>query len=125
MADLPDLNPADVANPYTRSIVAELAPLHPKRLLLNTDPDAALTKFERNSVAGRAVFSNVAVADMPFQKAIRIDTDKKPQEWQTHLQAFTPEQIAKGDILYVTAYVRAVSIQNGRAAGQSRLPGRL
>ena len=118
---LPDLVPAAVTNPYYRGIVAEVAPLHPKRLLLGTDPDVAFAGFQRNSVAGRAVFSDVTVSGMPFQRAIRIDTDRKPQEWQTHVQSFSDADIENGDVLYVTAWVRALRITDGRDAGHGRL----
>lgn len=116
-----DIQPADVANAYYKSIIAEVQPLHPKALLLNTDPDAALEKFQRNSIGGRAAFSDVPVTGQLFHQAIRVDTDKKPQEWMTHLQSFTPAIIAKGDVLYVTAYVRAVAVQDGKDVGQGKL----
>ena len=118
---LPDLKPGDVVNPLVRAVVAETLPLHPKLVLLGGDPDALLTRFQRNSVQGRAEFTDVPVTGQPFAKAIRVDTDKKPQEWMTHLQAFTSEKIRKGDVLYVTAYVWAVRIQDGKDAGVARL----
>ena len=63
----------------------------------------------------------MTVTGQSFSKAIRVDTDKKPQEWMTHLQSFTSEKIHKGDVLYVTAFVRAVRIQDGKDAGVGRL----
>lgn len=118
---LPDLKPADVPDPLVRAVVTETLPLHPKRVLLGGDPDALLAGFQRNSIQGRANFADVPVTGQAFAKAIRVDTDKKPQEWMTHLQSFTAEKIHKGDVLYVTAYVRAVRIQDGKDAGVARL----
>jgi hypothetical protein len=110
-----DLTPADVAAPYIRSIVAETQTLHPQALLLGGDPDASLSGFQRNNMNGRAVFSNVPVTGQLFTKAICIDTDNKPQEWMTHIQSFTSENIHKGDLLYVTAMVRAMKDLTGQA----------
>lgn len=117
----PELKPAAVANPLYRSIVAELQPLHPKLILLDNDSDAALAKFQRNSVEGRADFSIVAVEGMPFKQALRIDTVKKAQEWQTHIQSFTPEKISNGDTIYLTAWVRLIRRTDGQAVGAGRL----
>ena len=118
---LPDLKPSGVAQPEVRAVVSETLPLHPKLILLGGDPDALLSQFQRNSVQGRAEFADVPVTGQPFAKAIRVDTDKKPQEWMTHLQSFTSEKIHRGDVLYVTAHVRAVRIQDGKDAGVARL----
>ena len=120
-SQLPDLKPQAVSNAYYRSIVAQVQNLHPKVLLLGTDPDVALEKFQRNSVQGRAEFSLVPVVGQPFKKALRIDSDRKPQEWMTHIQSLTKENIRRGDVLYVTAWVRAVRITNGKVAGEGRL----
>lgn len=118
---LPDLKLSDVADPLNRSVIAEVQALHPKRLLWAPDPDAGLSRFQRNSVEGRAAFADVAVTGMPFKEAIRVDTDKKPQEWQTHLQSFTAEPIHGGDVLYLSAWVRLIRRTDGQAAGQGRL----
>jgi endo-1,4-beta-xylanase len=88
---------------------------------LGEDPDALLAKFHPVSVEGRAAFSTVNVEGMPFKKALRIDTDKKPQEWMTHLQLFTREKIRAGDLLYVTAWARVVRRTDGKAHGDGRL----
>ncbi|MBV9866677.1 MAG: endo-1,4-beta-xylanase [Abitibacteriaceae bacterium] len=120
-AQLPDLKPDAIVHPLYRSVVAEVQNLHPKLLLLNTDPDAALEKFQRNSVSGRANFSLVPVVGMPFKGAMHIDTERKPQEWMTHIQSFTKEPIHNGDVLYVTAWVRALRITNGKSEGEGRL----
>lgn len=121
LARAQDIIPSEIASPYYQSIVAEVQNLHPKRLLWATDPDAGLGQFQRNSVEGRATFSDVPVTGMPFKKAIRIDTDKKPQEWQTHIQSFTQEPIKQGDVLYLTAWVRLIRRTDGQDAGQGRL----
>ena len=123
-ATLPDLSPASVADPYYASLVRELRAdgLPMKTILLGAKgADATLLLFERNSVQGNADFSDVPVMGQPFGKAIRIHTERKPQEWMTHLQAFTPEKIHAGDTLYVTAWVRAAQVTDGRGSGAGRL----
>jgi hypothetical protein len=93
-SSLPDLKAGDVAHPHVRPIVAELAPLHPKLVLMGGNPDEAITKFSPVSVEGRADFTVVDVEGMPFKKAWRIDTERKPQEWQTFIQSFTKSRFA-------------------------------
>jgi hypothetical protein len=118
---LPDLKAGDVAHPHVRPIVAELAPLHPKSVLAGGNPDEALAKFAPISVEGRATFALVDVEGMPFKKAWRIDTERKPQEWQTFIQSFTKEPIRNGDVLYLTAWTRLIRRTDGQALGAGRL----
>lgn len=118
---LPNLKAEDVANPHVRSIVTEVQNLHPKLVLMGGNPDEALTKLNPISVEGRADFKLVDVEGMPFKKAWRIDTERKPQEWQTFLQSFTKEKIRPGDILYLTAWTRLIRRTDGQAFGAGRL----
>jgi GH35 family endo-1,4-beta-xylanase len=118
---LPDLKAGDVAHPHVRPIVAEVANLHPKLVLMGGNPDEAMAKFNPVSVEGRADFALVDVEGMPFKKAWRIDTERKPQEWQTFLQSLTKERIRSGDILYLTAWTRLIRRTDGQAFGAGRL----
>lgn len=118
---LPDLKASDVTHPHVRPIVAEVANLHPKLVLMGGNPDEALPKFSPVSVEGRADFSVVDVEGMPFKKAWRIDTERKPQEWQTFIQSFTKEPIRSGDVLYLTAWTRLIRRTDGQAFGAGRL----
>jgi hypothetical protein len=118
---LPDLKAEDIAHPHVRPIVAEVANLHPKLVLMGGNPDEALSKFNPVSVEGRASFNMVDVEGMPFKKAMRIDTERKPQEWQTFLQSSTKEKIRPSDIIYLTAWVRLIRRTDGQAHGAGRL----
>jgi hypothetical protein len=120
---LPALAAASVANLYYRSILEETAALKPRVLLLDADPDAALRRFSFNSLdEGKATSETVPVEAMPFRTALRISTDKKKAEWQTHIQSFNKGQrVKKGDVLYVTAYVRALKVTDGKAEGGGRV----
>jgi hypothetical protein len=120
-AALPDLKAADVAHPHVRPIVEEVASLHPKIVLMGGNPDEALTKFNPVSIEGNGTFKIVDVEGMPFKKAMRIETERKPQEWQTFMKSSTKETIRNGDILYLTAWVRLIRRTDGQAFGAGRL----
>jgi hypothetical protein len=120
---LPPLDPAAVGNAYVRGIVEQVKGLKPRLVLLDPDPDAALRRFSFNSLdEGKATCEPVSVEGMPFKTALRVATDKKKAEWQTHLQSFNRgEKVRKGDVLYVTAYVRALKVTDGKAEGGGRI----
>lgn len=118
---LPSLNAAGVAHPHVRSIVTEVAALRPRLVLMGGDPDKALAGFQTVSVEGNASFKIVDVEGMPFKKAMRIETERKPQEWQTFMQSFTKEKLRPGDILYLTVWARLIRRTDGQAFGAGRL----
>jgi hypothetical protein len=122
---LPPLKPEQITDPYYRSLVADALKrgLTPRALLLAKDPTATLKRFSFSSLEeGKAKMEEVAVTGMPFDRALRITTDKKKAEWQTHIQSFNVnEPIRKGDVLYLTAWVRALQVTDGKDAGGGRI----
>ena len=120
---LPDLKPEAVVDPYYRSLVQELAPLHPKFFLIAENPTAVLHAFGNlNSMGdGKASMTEVEATGRPYARADRIVTEKKAMEWQTHIQSFNKAAIKRGDAIYITAWVRAIRITDGKANGTGRL----
>jgi hypothetical protein len=83
-----------------------------------------LRRFSFNSLdEGAARSEEVAVAGMPFARALRSPTDKKKAEWQTHIQTVREgsSRSRRGDVLYVTAWVRALRVTDGKDAGGGRV----
>lgn len=95
--------------------------LGPKAVLVDRDPDAFLSRFNFVSVEGQADGQLVDANGPGFAKAFRIRTERKPQEWQTHLQGSFQVPVRAGDLLYLTAMVRLVRTVDARPEGVGRL----
>jgi len=117
---LPDLKPEQVKDAYYCALVKELAALHPKRLLLDLDPTATYRGFRFDNRAGRAIKEDVPIDKMPFARGWAIKTEKKPQDDMTYLARSEHLPFQKGDVLYLTAWVRAEELPEGTETGTVR-----
>ena len=120
-AKLPLLIPGDNALACEVDLLKELSAFHPRMWLMPNNPDAAMDLFKFVSVQGDASAEKVTVDGPGFKRAWRITSVRKPQEWMTHLQTQRTDPIKRGDVIYATAWVRAIQIPDGKPQGRGRL----
>lgn len=112
---------AGQTHPYSQKVLDETKALNPKAVLGDQDPDAWLPKLNFVSVEGDASAEQAPARGPGFQRVWRISTERKPQEWMTHLQGFLRVPVKSGDLLYLTAWARVIKTKDGRADGTGRL----
>jgi endo-1,4-beta-xylanase len=116
------LDPTQITDPLHRSLVEETRALSPQRILTQPACDDNLKAFDFQTVGGGATRTDVDVEGQLFRRAMRIVTEKKKQEWMTHIQWWIPKTGLKaGDVIYVTAMVRFVKARDGKGQGEGRL----
>lgn len=117
---LPVLKPDEVKDPYYRALLTELQVFRPRRLLLEADSTETYRKFSFDNREGRAIKEDIPVSGQLFTRGWEIKTEKKREETLTNLQRFGHWPIRRGDMLLVTAYVRAEEVAEEKEAGVGR-----
>lgn len=106
------LDPATLADRYTRALVAETRHLRPLQGLLGPT-DLLLPRLDFQNIDGQASRHDVDVAGLPFDRAMHIVTEKKKEEWRTHTQCWFPSlPLRRGDVVYVTAMARFIKARD-------------
>lgn len=118
---LPDLKPEQIKDPYYRRVIAELQGMHPKRILLNDSPTETYRRLSFDNQGGRATKEDIPVAGQSFDRAWEIKTEKKAQEGMTQLRRYERLLLKRGDVLYLTAFVRAEELPEDMKTGIGRI----